>query len=452
MTYSRDPRSERTDSDRPIDPGSADDVWRYLDELAIGPVARRPRTLDRMRGLVEAVGQPQRSFPSIHVTGTNGKGSTVAYTAALLAESGLRVGTYTSPHLHHLTERVRVDGRPVDVDRMADAVARVVKAAPDGVDHSWFEIVTAAAFVLLAEAGIDVAVIEVGALGRFDATNVLDAGIAVVTNIDIDHADRAGPTRAHIAAEKSGIVRPGATLVLGEPDRSLEHIWAEAEPAQVLRTGVDYGLRDRRRTPSGTRVDVWTPFGARDDVPIRAAGAYQSRNAATALAAADAYLGSPIARDAVDAALGTTRVGGRWDVVSHRPTVVVDGAHNPAGAEATAAVVEEELADARRKVLVVGVRGRRSPAPLLAALRPHAFDHIVCTEAPSGDTYTAADTAAALPDDCRRAAAVHIEPAWQDAIALARDLAGRNGAVLVTGSLYLVGAVHGALTGLHPDA
>src|SRR5262245_24944308 len=161
-----------------------DDIWRYLDDLAIGPAVPRTRTLDRMVGLVDAIGRPQAVFPSIHVTGTNGKGSTVAYIAALLAATGLRVGTYTSPHLHNVTERVQIAGRPVDEHRMADALARVVKAAPDGVDHSWFEVITAAAFMLLAEADIDVAAIEVGALGRVDATNVLDAPVAVVTNVE----------------------------------------------------------------------------------------------------------------------------------------------------------------------------------------------------------------------------------------------------------------------------
>jgi dihydrofolate synthase / folylpolyglutamate synthase len=422
------------------------DVWRYLDTLALGPPTPRKRTLDRMRGLVEALGHPQRTFPSIHVTGTNGKGSTVAYAAALMAATGLRVGTYTSPHLHNITERVRIDGRPIDDDRMADAVARVVKAAPAGVDHSWFELVTGSAFVLLAEDDIDVAVIEVGALGRFDATNVIDADIAIVTNIEIEHAERAGPTRAHIAAEKSGIVRPGATLVLGEPDPSLDEAWAAAQPGRVLRIGDEYGSRNRSRTPAGTYADLWTPWGTRHGVPIGAAGAYQCSNAATALTAVDAYLvarhGTPVGRSAIDSAFATTRVGGRWDVVGATPTVIVDGAHNPAGAAALADTVDEELADARPRVLVVGVRGRRSPAGLLAALRPGRFDHIVCTQPPAGDACPAGDVAAAMPDI---APAVHVEPDWSRAVARARDLAGPAGAVLVTGSLYLVGAVHGEL-------
>jgi dihydrofolate synthase / folylpolyglutamate synthase len=422
------------------------DVWRYLETLAVGPVTPRKRTLDRMRGLVEALGQPQRTFPSIHVTGTNGKGSTVAYAAALLEASGLRVGTYTSPHLHNMTERVRIDGRPVSADRMADAVARVVKAAPAGVDHSWFELVTASAFVLLAEADLDVAVIEVGALGRFDATNVIDADIAVVTNIEIEHAERAGATRAHIAAEKSGIVRSGATLVLGEPDPSLDGVWAAAAPGRVLRIGDHYGSRNRSRTPAGTYADVWTPWGTRHGVPIGAAGPYQCSNAATALAAVDAYLvarqGRPAARSAIESALAQTRVGGRWDVVGLTPIVVVDGAHNPAGAAALASTVDEELADVQPRVLVVGVRGRRTPAGLLTALRPERFDHVVCTEPPAADACPAADVAAALP---ARATSVHIESDWLRAVSLARDLADPSGAVLVTGSLYLVGAVHGEL-------
>jgi dihydrofolate synthase/folylpolyglutamate synthase len=431
-------------------PAIEGDVWRYLDALALGPATPRKRTLERMRGLVDALGQPQRAFPSIHVTGTNGKGSTVAYAAALLTASGRRVGTYTSPHLHNITERVRIDGRPVTADRMADAVAHVVKAAPGGVDHSWFELVTAAAFVLLAEAGIDVAVIEVGALGQFDATNVIDADIAVITNIEIEHAERAGPTRAHIAAEKSGIVRPGATLVLGEPDPALDEAWTAARPGRILRIGDDYGSRHRSRTPAGTYVDLWTPWGTRHGVPIGAAGIYQCSNAATALAAVDAYFtahqGAPVARPVIEATFAGTRVGGRWDVLGHEPTVILDGAHNPAGAAALASTVDEELADVRPRVLVVGVRGRRSPTGVLAALRPERFDHIVCTQPPAGDACPAADVAAALPGANALPASVHVVPEWTDAVSLARDLAGPTGAVLVTGSLYLVGAVHGELT------
>ena len=437
-----------------------DDIWRYLDELAVGPAVPRARTLHRMRGLVDALGRPQQVFPSIHVTGTNGKGSTVAYAAALLAGSGLRVGTYTSPHLHHLTERVRVDGQPVDQDRMGDAIARVVKAAPDGVDHSWFEVITAAAYVLLAESEIDVAVVEVGALGRVDATNVIDASVAVVTNIEIEHADRAGPTRRHIATEKSGIVRHGATLVLGEPDPSLADVWSARRAGRIVRTGADYGARNRQRTESGTFADLWTPWAERDAVRIGAAGAYQCANAATALAAAEAYLGRAVSPSAVASALADTRVGGRWDVVGHRPTIVLDAAHNAAGAAAVAGTVAEELADLRPRVLVVGVRGRRSPAGLLAALRPEQFDHVVCTEPPAADACPAGMVAAALCEppagggalsaaghSLPESISVEAVPAWPDALARAGDLAGASGAVLVTGSLYLVGAAHGALVG-----
>jgi dihydrofolate synthase/folylpolyglutamate synthase len=417
------------------------DVWRYLDDLALGPAVPRRRTLDRMTGLVDAIGRPQNVFPSIHVTGTNGKGSTVAYVAALLAASGRRVGTYTSPHLHNVTERVQIAGRPVDEHRMADALARVVKAAPDGVDHSWFEIITATAFLLLAEADVDVAVVEVGALGRVDATNVIDASIAVVTNVEIEHADRAGPTRLHIAREKSGIVRPGATLVLGEPDPSLDSAWAAASPGRLIRTGVDYGSRNRRRTPTGTYADLWTPWGTRDSIRVDAAGAYQCANAATALAAVDAYLGTAVSREAVDSAMSNTHVGGRWDVVGHEPTVIVDAAHNAAGAAALAGTVGEELAGIRPRVLVVGARGRRSPAALLAALRPDQFDHVVCTEPPAGDACPAIELASAMSH-----VDVHVARAWPDAMATAQRLAGPAGVVLVTGSLYLVGAVHGAFT------
>jgi dihydrofolate synthase/folylpolyglutamate synthase len=399
----------------------------------------RPRTLARMRRLVGALGSPQARFPVIHVTGTNGKGSTVAMIAALLGQQGLRVGTYTSPHLVSVTERVVLAGRPVAAGTFAAAVRRVAAAAAAAeVDPTWFEVVTAAGLQVLADAELDVAVIEVGALGRYDATNVVDGAVSVVTNVELDHTDRAGPSRRDVGAEKAGIIRPGRPLVLGEPDPGLAPVFAAERPGQVLLVGRDLGWRRRRRSGSGWLVDLGTPWGRRADVWLGLAGQHQCANAAVALAAADAFLGRPTGRDAVDRALGRVFLPGRFEVVGRAPTVVLDGAHNPAAAGALGRTIDEELAGSGPRALVLGMQGERSPVELAAGLGLHRFDHVVATEPPSPRAWPAADLAAAIGSE-RLVPAVVADPVA--AVRLAGRLVGAGGAVVVTGSLYLIGAL-----------
>jgi dihydrofolate synthase/folylpolyglutamate synthase len=217
--------------------------------------------IERMARLAGALGNPQRAYPVVHLTGTNGKGSTAAMIASLLRGRELRVGTYTSPHISRVAERVTVDGKSVADAGLARAVGQVRRAATRaGGTPSWFEALTAAAFWLLAEARVDVAVIEVGMLGRWDATNVADGAMAVVTNVELDHTDVAGPTRAAIAAEKAGIVKPGATLILGERDPELRAIFEARRPGRILTAGREMTWRNRHRTPAGSVVDLVNPW------------------------------------------------------------------------------------------------------------------------------------------------------------------------------------------------
>jgi dihydrofolate synthase / folylpolyglutamate synthase len=373
-------------------------------------------TLERMARLAGALGDPQRACPVIHLTGTNGKGSTAAMTAALLRGQGLKVGTYTSPHITRLAERVTIDGEPVADDDLARAVGEVRRAAVRaGVTPSWFEAVTAVAFWLLAAAQVDVAVIEVGMLGRWDAANVADGDVAVITNVQLDHTDVAGPTRAAIAAEKAGIIKPAATLVLGETDPALRAFFEARQPGRILTAGREMSWRNRRVTPAGSVADLTTPWGTRTGITVGMPGAHQCDNALLALTAAEAFTGAPIGAAAVTAALSAAHVPGRFEIVGASPVVVLDGAHNPAAAAALRRTVEEDFGSVTPRVLVFGALAGRDPAAFLEQAGAGSADLVITTEPPS-----------------------------PRALAAARAAAGRRGLVIATGSLHLVGPLRAA--------
>lgn len=247
-------------------PPGAESPLAYLDSLAnferTGQLTST--TTSRVAVLVAELGHPERSYPVIHVTGTNGKGSTTAMIAGLLASRGARVGTYTSPHLDRLAERITISGQPVEDRELAEGVGQVAAAAlRSGVTPTWFEAVTASAFWLLAARQVDAAVIEVGMLGRWDATNVVNGSVSVVTNVQLDHTDVAGPIRASIASEKADIVKPGSTLILGERDPELRPLFEAERPGRILTLGSEMSWRNRTATESGSIVDLVNPWGAR---------------------------------------------------------------------------------------------------------------------------------------------------------------------------------------------
>jgi len=402
-------------------------------------------TLERMVRLTGAMGDPQRGYPVIHLTGTNGKGSTAAMTASLLRGQGLRVGTYTSPHITRLAERVTIDGEPVSDEHLARAVEEVRQAAGRaGVTPSWFEAVTAAAFWLLAAARVQVAVIEVGMLGRWDATNVADGAVAVITNVELDHTEVAGPTRAAIAAEKAGIIKPGAALILGERDPALRPIFEARKPGRILTTGREMSWRHRRLTPDGAVVDLINRWGLRTDVRIGMLGAHQSDNALLALTAAEAFTGVAIPADAVTAALSAVRVPGRLEIIATNPVVALDGAHNPAAAAALRQGVEENFASLAPRVLLFGALAGRDPAAFLDQAGVRSADLVITTQATSPR---------AVPADVLAQVArgfgvpVTAVPLPAQALAAAHAAAGPRGLVIATGSLSLVGPLRAAAIG-----
>lgn len=385
--------------------------------------------LDRMHKLMTALGMPQRRYASIHVVGSNGKSSTVHFIAALLERHGLRIGSYTSPHLASFRERIEIGGAPVSGEEFAAAVARAKHAAEmvertladdDGVTQ--FEALTAAAYHELAARGVEVAVIEAGLGGRYDATNVIPSRVQVLTGVGLEHTRWLGPTVSHIAEEKLAVVRRNGTLVVGELPgevRALAQRTAREQGAALIQAPGD-------PTYGGTGESV---------PPLRAAGAFQRRNFALAYAAAEAFLGRPLEQEAVRSAAAETLVPGRLEAVDSDPLTLYDGAHNPAGAEALAGAVPEVIGDRRPLVLVLSVLEDKDAAGMLEALLPLA-DGVVftrCENPRSLSPATLASLAAKVAD-------VQGETVAQPraAVARARELAGPGGAVLATGSIYLI--------------
>lgn len=389
--------------------------------------------------LLGLLGDPHRDAPAIHLTGTNGKGSTAHMVSLILREHGLRVGTYGSPHVSVINERVQIDASPIGDDELADALAAVRVATEHAeVNASWFDLMTAAAFRAFSDAAVDVMVVEVGMLGRFDATNVVDGEIAVVTNIAKDHTDGAPGWQEAVASEKAGIVKPGATLVLGDIDENLQHFFTDENPGQVLRLGPDIELMSNALGVGGRVIDVRTPHDMYEAVMVTLHGRHQGLNAALAIGASEAFLDGPLNRDHLDAALGQAKMRGRFEVLAAEPLIVIDGAHNPHGARTAASTFAEAFTPFGQRILVVGMMREKDPIEMLQALDAASFEIVVCCQP---------DWARALPvgELAAAARALHLEPEVaenpSDAIELALSLATEGDAILVAGSLYVAGAV-----------
>ncbi|MFP5319085.1 MAG: bifunctional folylpolyglutamate synthase/dihydrofolate synthase [Acidimicrobiia bacterium] len=394
--------------------------------------------LENIRRVLDIMGDPHRAYPAVHITGTNGKGSTARIATALLIASGLSVGTYTSPHLERVNERIAWDAQPIADDALAEvlsAVADLEVLLDERLTH--FEILTAAALRWFADVAVDAAVIEVGLGGRYDATNVVDGEVAVVTNVSLDHAETIGPALTDIAATKAGIVKPGATLVLGETDPGLAPIFRATPAGAVWARGVDFGCTGNQLAVGGRALDLFTPGAEYRSVFLPAHGPFQGDNAAAALAAVQAFFGKPLGPEVVEAGLATVKIPGRLEVVGRAPLCVLDGAHNPAGARAAAGAVNEAFGTAEGRILVVGMLRGRDPAEMLKALNVRAARLVVACPPPSPR---------ALPPDEVAAAALALGVDAQvchtveDAVDLGLAEAREEELVLVTGSLYVVGA------------
>ena len=414
-------------------------------ERMLADARRPPPDMVTMRALADVLGHPETASPALHVTGTNGKTSTARCLTALLDAKGLRVGTFTSPHLESINERLSADGVPIPDSELADVLARLagVETLLDSPrPMSWFEILTGAALTWFADRPVDVAVYEVGMGGRWDATNVVDASVAVVTNIGMDHLEFLGPTRAHVAAEKAGVVKAGSTLVLGEPDPELRGVFESQDPAEIWTTGREFGCSRNDLAVGGRFLDMWTPAGSYEGVWLDLHGSYQGENFSAALAAAEAFFGEAIDDRLVREAAASVRSPGRLEIVGRDPLIVLDGAKNLEGAHRAAEALAEEFGAARSEVLVVGMLHGKDPSEMLRALGAERARLVVACPAPSPrtqDPHEIAKAAETLGCESR------IAPGVAEALEIAVSEAHPEDLVLVTGSLYVVGAARAAL-------
>jgi dihydrofolate synthase/folylpolyglutamate synthase len=417
--------------------------------VGVPSAGRRLLAIDRIRPLLALLGSPELEYPAIHLTGTNGKTSTARLTTALLVAEGLSTGSYTSPHLERVNERLAWNGDPIDEVILTEQLAAVATVEPFLQDApSFFEILTAAALHWFGDIAVDVAVVEVGMGGKGDATNVLDTRVAVVTNVSIDHVEYLGPTLDDIATEKAGIVKPYSTLVLGDVAPELRDIFTSRGPERVVMRGTDYSIRSNTLAHGGRLLDLSTPYADYHDLYLSLHGAHQADNAASAITAVECFLDAPLPPDVVTEVCASARSPGRLEVLGHQPLVLLDGAHNVAGAEVLRAALDEEFPEQGR-VYVIGLLAQKEPHEMLEALGAADAHAIVCCAPPSPRALAPEAVAAAardlgVPDD-----RIEVVGDVERALPLALDAAGTDGQVIVTGSLYTVGAARAVL---HPDS
>jgi dihydrofolate synthase/folylpolyglutamate synthase len=419
---------------------------------------------ERMQALVHLLGDPQHNYRAIHITGTNGKTSTARMIDELLRGFGLRTGRYTSPHLSSVTERIVIDGQPVSDRTFVEGYRELAPYLEliDGqfdVPLSFFEIVTALAYSIFADAPVDVAVVEVGLGGAWDNTNVIDGEVAVVTPIGLDHMQYLGDTIARIAAEKAGIIKPHAVAILAAqpPEAAAELLRRTIDvEASVAREGLEFGVVERRVAVGGQFMTLQGLGGVYDEIFLPLHGAHQAQNAACALAAVEAFFGAGgesglIDAEVVRAAFASVRSPGRLEPIRSAPTVLLDAAHNPAGMTAMLTAVAEAF-QFRRLVAVVAVMADKDVTGMLELLDP-AVDEIVVTQN-SAERGLSADELGAAAVPIFGAERVTVEPRLDDALEAAVRLAEDTGddalagvGVLVTGSVVTVGEARVLLGG-----
>jgi dihydrofolate synthase/folylpolyglutamate synthase len=412
-------------------------------------------SLVRIASVVELLGDPQRTYPVIHVTGTNGKTTTARVIESLLRQFGLRTGLFTSPHLLDARERICFDGQPISPARFARTwndikpYVELVDSrsiADGGVALSFFEVMTAMAFAAFADAPVDVAIVEVGMGGAWDATNVADGSVCVITPIGLDHTEYLGETVEEIATEKSGIIKAGCQAILAEQGPAVAEILlarCALEGASVSREGIEFSVESRDVAIGGQMLTILGLHGRYEGVFVPLFGDHQAQNASVGLAAVEAFLATDIPLDAETVREGFLMVSspGRLEIVRRSPTVIVDAAHNPHGARALSSAVAESF-DFESLVGVVGILGEKDAQGVLLALES-VLDHIVVTT-PASPRAMRAEDLAVIASDIFGEERVWIEAKLEDAldraVTLAEEVNDYGGAgVLVTGSVVLAG-------------
>jgi dihydrofolate synthase/folylpolyglutamate synthase len=429
--------------------------------LSRWPETKLDPTLDRIEAFMELLGDPQRSYPVIQLTGTNGKTSTARMIETLIAAIGLRVGRFTSPHLESMTERISLDGEPISEEAFVTAfndVAPYTHLVDAEQDHplSFFETIVAMAYAAFADAPVDAAVVEVGMGGTWDATNVMDAQVAVLTPIAVDHEKYLGATPGVIALEKVGIIKPGATVVSAQQTDEVDQVLRERcteVGATLAREGLDFGVSSRVPAVGGQVIGLRGLRGSYDEVFLPLYGAHQAQNAAVALAAVEAFIGGDEVLDAelVRGAFAEVTSPGRLEIIRRSPTIVLDAAHNPHGAAAVVAALEDSFVFSPL-IGVMGVMADKDYEGMLSELEP-VLSHLVCTQSSTTRAMPAAElaeVAIGIFGQDRVSEAPVLADALDQAAALAEaggafgDAIG-SGGVLVTGSVVTVGEARALL-------
>ncbi|PZR55345.1 dihydrofolate synthase [Xylanimonas oleitrophica] len=429
----------------------------YREIMSRAPEHDIDPTLARVARVLELLGDPQKAYRVVHLTGTNGKTSTARMVESLVREHGLRTGLFTSPHLTSVTERIQVDGEPLSAARFVEVwedVAPYVGVADresqeaGGPRLSFFEVLTVMALAAFADAPVDVAVVEVGLGGTWDSTNVVDGEVAVVTPVAMDHQRWLGSTLEEIAGNKSGIVKEGATAVVAAQEDVVADVLrarAARVGARLVREGYELEVAGRQVAVGGQVLDLQTPAGLYSGIFLPLHGEHQAHNALLALAAVEALMSGGGALDAgvVEAGFGSVTSPGRLETVRSSPTVLVDSAHNPHGAEALVATLDEAF-DFTRLVGVVGIMADKDAEALLATLEP-VLAEVVLTRNSSDRSADPLDLAR-IAQEIYGEDRVHVAERLDEAIQLAADLAERDDpvgvgvgtGVLVTGSVVTV--------------
>lgn len=426
-------------------------------EVLLGRAGERwvqPRK-ERVGRLLEYLDDPQKTYRVVHVTGTNGKTSTSRIIESLVRAHGLRTGLFTSPHLERFTERIMIDGEPAEDAVVADAWDEIAPfvalvdaelALTDEDPLTFFELLTALAFVVFADAPVDVLVLEVGMGGSWDSTNTADGDVAVFAPIDIDHADRLGATIAEIAAVKAGIIKDGAAVVSARQTPEAEAVLRRAAAehgASIAFEGQDFALAEQRLAVGGQQLSVRGLAGVYTDEYLPLYGAHQAFNAALAIAAVESLVGGasqPITGDVLAEGLGQVLSPGRLQLVGAHPTVVVDAAHNPHGATALVTALRESF-DFDEWGVVLGVLSDKDAAGIVAALGGIAT-HVFAT-APASDRANEADAIADLAEEIGLSVTVHRDLGDAADAARAWAAASDRRAVVIAGSVVLAGEAIG---------
>lgn len=409
-------------------------------------------SLEQAQQLLELLGNPQKQYRAIHLTGTNGKGSTAHILTHLLMALGFNVGTYASPHVVALNERIQFNGSSISDDELELTLGQIKEVEESsGTQFSWFEIMTASAFQWFAQKNIDIAVIEVGKLGRFDATNVIDAEVCVVTNISKDHIDESdnkGEWEKAITWEKAGIIKSKVSLVSGVFNPDLRNILEAEDPGNTYYLDEDLICKKNQQTSKGRLLDVQIKLSEELEfknliLPLH--GAHQGTNATLALGAAQAFLektdsGSKrLTLEAIEKAFMGVKLPGRFEILSEKPLLIIDGGHNPAGAQAASLALDDYLSLAKvdksqNSTLIFGITQEKSIQEMLATLKAETFTNIICTNLPTPRTRDCEELDKVAKHLGLNSVAIQ-NPTEALEAGIDSDL------IFVCGSLYLAGAI-----------